>query len=76
MRKGRKVGHTGYDSHPEALVQVCVPFGESTTKVLVLKVTATMIYCQRALLVVMSHFSNASLHTAKLCLSHCSLKHS
>lgn len=66
MRKDRNLGHTGYDSHPEALVQVCVPFGESTTKVLVLKVTATMIYCKRPLLVVMPHFSNSSLHPAKL----------
>lgn len=51
MRKGKKVGHTGCNSHPETLVQVCAPFGESTTTVLVLKVTAAMIYCKRALLV-------------------------
>lgn len=78
MRKGRKVGHTGYDSHPEVRVQTFVPFGESTTKVLVLKVTDAMIYCKKALLVAgREHFfNNASLHSATLCLSHCSLKHS
>lgn len=51
MRKGEKVSHTGYDSHPETLVQVCAPFCESTTTVLVLKVAATMIYCKRVKLV-------------------------
>lgn len=66
------------DSHPEALVEMWVPFGESITKVLVLKVTATMIYDKKALSVVgrEHYFSDVSLHPAKLCLNHYSLKHS
>jgi len=75
-KQGGEVGHTAEDSHPEAL-QMCVPFGESITKVLVLKVIATMIYCKRALLAVgrEHNFGNVSLQPAKLCLKCCSLKH-